>query len=105
MLFSGDNLVVFANPDDETTCFGGLLVAQIAERADLVCVTDGNFQGRGVERRAELAQQRDFVGHDRACRNRARANRRGELARDVRHGDCPGLNVPRCASGTRTIRS
>jgi len=56
MLFSGDNLVVFAHPDDETTCFGGLLVAQIAARADLVCVTDGNFSGRGVERRAELAR-------------------------------------------------
>jgi hypothetical protein len=56
MNFSDDNLVVFAHPDDETIYFGGLLVAEIAQRADLLCVTDGNWGGRGIERRAQLAR-------------------------------------------------
>jgi LmbE family N-acetylglucosaminyl deacetylase len=56
MRFPGDSLVVFAHPDDETAYFGGLLLAEIAERADLLCVTDGNFDGRGVQRRAELTR-------------------------------------------------
>jgi LmbE family N-acetylglucosaminyl deacetylase len=56
MQFPGDNLIVFAHPDDETVYFGGLLLSGIAGRADLVCVTDGNYRGRGAERREELAR-------------------------------------------------
>jgi LmbE family N-acetylglucosaminyl deacetylase len=54
MQLPGDHLVVFAHPDDETAYFGGLLLAEIAERADLICITDGNFEGRGSARQAQL---------------------------------------------------
>jgi LmbE family N-acetylglucosaminyl deacetylase len=54
MQFPGRHLVVFAHPDDETAYFGGLLLAELGERADLICVTDGNFEGRGAERQSQL---------------------------------------------------
>lgn len=50
------NLLVVAHPDDETLFFSGL-IQQIRNRPwHLICVTDGNGDGRGKARSLELQQ-------------------------------------------------
>ena len=46
--------MVVAHPDDETVYFGSWLVAGLAPHADVLVVTDGDYGGRGAERRAAL---------------------------------------------------
>lgn len=45
-------LVVVAHPDDELLFFGGLLLAHAALEPEIVCVTDGDFEGDGPARLA-----------------------------------------------------
>lgn len=47
-----DALIVVAHPDDETLFFGGLIQAK-PYRWHVVCVTDGNGDGRGEQRSFE----------------------------------------------------
>lgn len=47
------SLLIVAHPDDETLFFGGLLASR-AGQVDVVCVTDGNGDGRGAERKLEF---------------------------------------------------
>lgn len=49
-----NGLLVVAHPDDETLFFGGMLLRNKKVHWTVVCVTDGNYQGRGTERRLEL---------------------------------------------------
>lgn len=58
-------LVVVAHPDDETLYFGGLLLA-FDGRADVLCVTDGDFEGQGEARRAALVAAARALGARRA---------------------------------------
>lgn len=53
-------LVVTAHPDDETIFLGNLI--QSRKGVKLVCVTDGNAEGRGQERAQELAQACKLLG-------------------------------------------
>jgi LmbE family N-acetylglucosaminyl deacetylase len=48
------NLLVVAHPDDETIFFGGLVQSEKRYPWRLICVTDGNADGRGGARHAEL---------------------------------------------------
>lgn len=48
------NLIVVAHPDDESIFFGGLLQKERSRPWHLVCVTDGNGDGRGRDRHQEL---------------------------------------------------
>lgn len=47
-------LLVAAHPDDETIFFGGAVMRQRTLPWHLICVTDGNADGRGAERHEEL---------------------------------------------------
>ena len=48
------NLIVVAHPDDESIFFAGLVQKDRSRPWHLVCVTDGNGDGRGLERHQEL---------------------------------------------------
>jgi LmbE family N-acetylglucosaminyl deacetylase len=48
------NLLVVAHPDDEAIFFGGLVLRERRVPWHLVCVTDGNADGRGPQRHADL---------------------------------------------------
>lgn len=48
------NLLVVAHPDDESIFFGGLVQRRRILPWHLVCVTDGNADGRGAERHHDL---------------------------------------------------
>lgn len=47
-------LLVVAHPDDETIFFSGVLQTKRDLPWRVICLTDGNADGRGVERHAEL---------------------------------------------------
>lgn len=55
-------LLVVAHPDDESIFFGGLLQRERSLPWKVICVTDGNFDGRGKERQAELASAMKLFG-------------------------------------------
>lgn len=55
-------LLVVAHPDDETIFFGGLVQAWRDLPWHLICLTDGNADGRGEERKAELAAAAKLLG-------------------------------------------
>lgn len=48
------NLLVVAHPDDESIFFGGLVQRERKLPWHLICVTDGNADGRGSQRHADL---------------------------------------------------
>lgn len=48
------NLIVVAHPDDESIFFGGFVQRERKLPWHLVCVTDGNADGRGSQRHADL---------------------------------------------------
>jgi len=54
---SYDRVIVVAHPDDETLKFSSIL-----EGALVVCVTDGNGQGRGYQRRQEFSDACNSFG-------------------------------------------
>lgn len=55
-------LLVVAHPDDETIFFGGLLMNQRSLPWLVVCVTDGNADGRGAERHREFTAAAKLLG-------------------------------------------
>lgn len=50
------NLLVFAHPDDEALFFTGLILNEKSTDWHLICVTDGNGDGRAKERTKELQE-------------------------------------------------
>ncbi len=48
------NLIVVAHPDDESIFFGGLVQRERKSPWHLVCVTDGNADGRGQDRNRDF---------------------------------------------------
>ena len=55
-------LLVVAHPDDETIFFGGLLLSQRSLPWHVICLTDGNADGRGDERKKEFAAATKLLG-------------------------------------------
>lgn len=55
-------LLVVAHPDDETIFFGGLVQKKRDLPWHLICVTDGNADGRGFERKEELKEATKILG-------------------------------------------
>lgn len=55
-------LLVVAHPDDETIFFGGLLQREKSLPWKVVCVTDGNADGRGAERSDEFSRATKLFG-------------------------------------------
>ena len=55
-------VVVVAHPDDEVLFFGGTILRGAQDHWTLVCVTDGNGDGRAAERRRELLIAADELG-------------------------------------------
>lgn len=47
-------LLVVAHPDDETIFFAGVLLSQTDEEWMIACVTDGNADGKGRERKLQF---------------------------------------------------
>ena len=56
------NMVITAHPDDETLFFGGTILSRPHEEWTVVCLTDGNADGRGDERMAELDEACELLG-------------------------------------------
>lgn len=56
-------LLLVAHPDDETIFFGGI-VQQNPKSFHIVCVTDGNADGRGSERKKEFEKACVLLGAD-----------------------------------------
>lgn len=57
-------MVITAHPDDETLFFGGTVLSRPNEEWTVVCLTDGNADGRGEERMAELDEACSLLGVD-----------------------------------------
>lgn len=55
-------LLVVAHPDDETIFFGGALLRKRSVPWKVVCVTDGNADGRGLERAEEFRRATKILG-------------------------------------------
>lgn len=55
-------LLVVAHPDDETIFFGGLLQREKSLPWKVVCITDGNADGRGKERSEEFSAATKILG-------------------------------------------
>lgn len=55
-------LLVVAHPDDETIFFGGLLQRERKLPWKVICVTDGNFENRGEDRRKEFLAATKLLG-------------------------------------------
>lgn len=58
----GYRLLVVAHPDDETIFFSGPLLTKRDLPWHVVCLTDGNADGRGKERHAELVSATRLLG-------------------------------------------
>jgi LmbE family N-acetylglucosaminyl deacetylase len=61
-------LLVVAHPDDETIFFGGLLMNLRSLPWLVICVTDGNADGRGEERKKEFLAATKLLGAKKAER-------------------------------------
>ncbi|HEY8280372.1 MAG TPA: PIG-L family deacetylase [Bdellovibrionota bacterium] len=55
-------LLVVAHPDDETIFFSGVLLGKRDLPWRVVCLTDGNADGRGAERQAEFRAATKLLG-------------------------------------------
>jgi LmbE family N-acetylglucosaminyl deacetylase len=55
-------LLVVAHPDDETIFFGGLLQRERSLPWKVICVTDGNFENRGEDRKKEFLAATKLLG-------------------------------------------
>lgn len=58
----GYRLLVVAHPDDETIFFSGAILTRRIVPWHLICLTDGNADGRGPERHAELLAASKLLG-------------------------------------------
>ncbi|MCB0420909.1 MAG: PIG-L family deacetylase [Bdellovibrionales bacterium] len=55
-------LIVVAHPDDETLFFSGLVMSEPHRSWKLICVTDGNADGQGLERMEQLEKTSQSLG-------------------------------------------
>ncbi len=55
-------LLVVAHPDDETIFFGGILQREKSLPWQVICVTDGNFENRGEDRKKEFLAATKLLG-------------------------------------------
>lgn len=59
-------LLVVAHPDDETIFFAGALLSKRSLPWHVICITDGNADGRGAERRLDFLAATKLLGAKKA---------------------------------------
>jgi len=57
-----DNLIVVAHPDDETLYFSGLILNECVGTTSVICVTDGDADGKGIQRKEQWSLACKLLG-------------------------------------------